>query len=509
MSSELRALAAGVLCVGFQDSSLTERTQSTLYELQPGAVILFARHTASFAQTRTLTDRLRSLLGANLTPVIAVDQEGGRVARLRDGVDQLPAMMALRATDDPALARLAGERIGLDLRRAGFNLNFGPVIDLAIHDSNTVIGARSFSDDPQTVIQFAGAFAAGMEAAGVVATYKHFPGHGSTAIDSHLALPHVEIDEDLLRRRDLVPFAALLPGARAVMTAHVVVKAFDPIHPATTSHAILTDLLRRQLNFKGVCFTDCMHMDAISKSIGTPQGAVQALAAGADCISITQHLNVCVEAVDHIVEAVERKILPLRRLEEAASRMRVLRETLQQPLEVPRNEPAIGPQIARRAITLVRGSLKCASSSLSIVSFQAATVEGVSGKHDNHASLEDALRSRGLHATQQNLPLEPTMDEVASIVDDIAAREAPLAILMRRAHIYRRQTGAIHALLDAFPSALLISMREPFDIQLFAEAANVACTYDDEKVTVEALAGLMVSGDPASGTFPVSLRAAG
>ncbi len=508
MSSQLRALAAGVLCVGFQDAELTDETESVLHALQPGAVILFARHTASFAQTRALTDRLRSLLGDRLPPVIAVDQEGGRVARLREGVDEFPAMMALRATGDSALARRAGERIALDLRRAGFNLNFGPVLDLALHQHNTVIGTRSFGDDPLKVAEFAGAFAAGVEAAGVVPTYKHFPGHGSTAIDSHLALPHIDIDEAQLRQRDLVPFAALLPAARAVMTAHIVVKAFDAVNPATTSYAILTELLRRELNFTGVCFTDCMHMNAISKGVGTPQGAVQALAAGADCVSITQHLSVSLQAVDHIVRAVERKELPLVRLEEAADRMRTLRAALQPPLDAARAQPAMGLQIARRAFTLLRGGLELGGSPIRIVSFQGLTVEGAAGKRTDHASLADALGRRGLPVIAHDLSLEPSIEDVHAVIADLAAHEAPVVILMRRAHIYAQQARAIHALLRAFPNALLISMREPFDVQLFPQAAHVACAYDDEDVTIDALADILVSGERASGTAPVRLNAA-
>lgn len=501
-------MAASVLCVGFQDAALTDETESTLHALQPGAVILFARHTASFAQTRALTDRLRLLIGDGLPPVIAVDQEGGRVARLRDRVDAFPSMMALSATGDTDLARRAGERIGFDLRRAGFNLNFGPVLDLATHQQNTVIGTRAFSDDPQTVVNFGGAFAAGMESAGVVATYKHFPGHGPTATDSHLALPRVEIGQAQLRSRDLIPFAALLRGARAVMTAHIVVAAFDAVNPATTSYAILSELLRRELKFKGACFTDCMHMDAISKSIGTPQGAVKALAAGADCVSITQHLSVALEAVDRIVAAVQTKELPLRRLQEAANRMSMLREGLQPPLDAPRADEALGIQVARRAITLVRGSTELRGSPLGIVSFQGSTVEGVAGRHESHASLADVVRHRGMHVIARNLPLAPSLDDVSAVIADLVASNATVVVLTRRAHIYEHQGQAVHALLRAFPHALLISMREPFDVHQFPEAVNVVCAYDDESVTVQALGELLSGGERATGIPPVELSTA-
>src|SRR5581483_739592 len=206
-----------------------------------------------------LTDEVRTVLDR---PIIAIDQEGGRVARIRDGVEEIPSALAIAAAcagaGNDELAREAGRQIAFDLRRIGANVDFAPVADLALTRMNTVIGTRAFGDDPRRVAQLAGAFAAGLERGSVAATFKHFPGHGSTAVDSHLELPAIDEDETTLRSRDLIPFAELLPRARAVMTAHIVARAFNAGRPATVSYRILTELLRGELHFQGVCFTDCL-----------------------------------------------------------------------------------------------------------------------------------------------------------------------------------------------------------------------------------------------------------
>ena len=180
-----------------------------------------------------------------------MDQEGGRVARVREGVAQLPSAMALGATGDLGLTEELGALLGRDLARLGISLDFAPVADLALEPASTVIGTRAYGDDPERVAAFASAFARGLERGGVAAALKHFPGHGATATDSHLALPRVALPAAALRARDLVPFARAVAerAASLVMTAHVVVEAFDRERPATLSPAVLTGLLREELGF--------------------------------------------------------------------------------------------------------------------------------------------------------------------------------------------------------------------------------------------------------------------
>ncbi len=264
---------------------------------------------------------------------------------------QIPSAREMGATGHPRLAERAGIQIGHDLRRAGLNLDFAPVLDLALLTDNTVIGDRAFSGDPYIVTEFGRAFANGLREAGIVPTFKHFPGHGSTAVDSHTALPVVETNRATLQHRDLIPFATLLPAAEAVMTAHILFKAFDAQLPATINPTLLKDVLREEMHFAGVCFTDCMQMDAMAKTIGSEEASVRALVAGADCILVSNGLELARKIAAAIEDAVRSHRLALERLEEAHARVTALRTRLNEPLglHAPPPDPGIGEEIARAA----------------------------------------------------------------------------------------------------------------------------------------------------------------
>src|SRR5579862_5955537 len=241
-----RELAASVVMVGVAGLEL-DATFREAYAATPfGGVILFGRNVKSMAQVRALADSLRAL--HNPSPLVAIDQEGGRVARLRDGVTELPPMMALGAAGSTSLCEQAGEQLAFDVRRAGVSVDFAPVLDLAVDPRNVAIGARAFGDNAAVVSDLSRAFIAGMERGGIAAVGKHFPGHGDTATDSHTDLPVVEATEEVLRSRDLRPFQAL-PASASIMAAHVIARAFDPATPASLSHRLLTDLLRNEWKF--------------------------------------------------------------------------------------------------------------------------------------------------------------------------------------------------------------------------------------------------------------------
>jgi beta-N-acetylhexosaminidase len=497
--NDIRELAASVVCAGFYGTGVTTDLKTFLRDAPLAGVVLFGRNVESVRQVRALSDELRGLLSR---PIVAIDQEGGRVARIRAGVEEIPSALAIAAacagTGNEELAREAGEQMAFDLRRAGANVDFAPVADLALTRMNTVIGTRAFGDDPHRVARLAGAFAAGLEGGGVAATFKHFPGHGSTSADSHLELPVIEADEATLRSRDLIPFAELLPSARAVMTAHIVARAFEDGRPATVSRRILTELLRGEFHFKGVCFTDCLQMDAIAKGIGTERAAVEALAAGADCVLLSHDLELAKRTVDGIARAADEGELLLERLQEAAARVWGLRSRLQPPLPLEASAPfpGIGERIGLAAVTVLRGEARGEPDDLA-VSFESPTSEGAQGAHDRHAALSDYANVRQIRA-----PLDPREEEAGRVLAEIGARR-PI-VLMRRAHVYDGQKSAVERILAAHPSALLVSLREPFDAFDFPQARNVACTYGDDAPSIAGLAAVLFEGKPALGTFPLN-----
>ena len=472
--ADLAALARGVIGVGFTGATAQTAPLGALRDFAPGALILFARNVGAPKELRELIAALRDV--ATPSPLIAVDQEGGRVERIREGVAALPPAMAVGATGDVALAERLGTLLGRDLAALGITADLAPVADLSLQPRSTVVASRSYGDDPERVAQFVVAFARGLERGGVAAALKHFPGHGATAEDSHTALPHVTADAATLRARDLVPFARALAARAAsiVLTAHVVIEAFDADRPATISPAVLTNLLRGELGYGGVVATDCLEMDAIANGIGTVRGAVEALAAGADLLFISHRLELAQAAAAAIVTAVHDGEVPLSRLHEAYARVHGLRERLA------RREPLAGAvdddaplEAARRAPTALRGDVRLrAGKPVTVISFEGTVADNValSGRQTSveTPSLSSALRRRGWKSEIMRVAIEPAAGDVDLLLDHVEALgDREFVLVTRDAHLHPAQRDAVARILARTPDALIVSARAPYDALLW------------------------------------------
>ncbi|MFM9450277.1 glycoside hydrolase family 3 protein [Streptomyces europaeiscabiei] len=335
------------------------------------SVGLFGRNITSPGQLAALTAQLRA---EHEDVLVAIDEEGGDVTRLevRTG-SSFPGNHALGAVDDVDLTREVALALGRRLAECGVNLNWAPSADVNANPSNPVIGVRSFGADPDLVARHTAAYVTGLQAAGVAACTKHFPGHGDTAVDSHLSLPRIDADRSLVASRDLAPFrAAIAAGSRAMMSAHILVPALDPDLPATLSHGILTDLLRGELGYDGLIVTDGMEMQAIAGTYGIEHGSVLALAAGADAICVGGGLaddETVRRLRDALVAAVRDGDLAEERLADAANRVRALAKWTRSAAggagdgdgteratigETGRADGNVGLVAARRALTTTR-----------------------------------------------------------------------------------------------------------------------------------------------------------
>lgn len=302
----------GPVMLDLEGLSPTSEERELLMRPEVGGVILFARNIASAAQVRTLCDEVRRIRPDLL---LAVDQEGGRVQRLREGVTRLPAMgrlgrdFTLQPEVTVRLCQDAGWLLGMELAACGLDLSFAPVLDVD-GGSSSVIGDRSLSADPRAVARLGRAFLDGLHEAGMVAVGKHFPGHGGVAADSHQELPVDGRPLEALRRHDLLPFAELAPRLDAVMPAHVVYPDFDP-RPAGFSPAWL-GMLRESLGFKGVIFSDDLSMAGAAYA-GTPaERARLALAAGCDMLLICNDRSAAHEVLDACQGRQARRAMRLR-----------------------------------------------------------------------------------------------------------------------------------------------------------------------------------------------------
>jgi beta-N-acetylhexosaminidase len=290
---DLDALAGRVIIAGFEGLDLPEDIRVALSSGSLGGVILFKRNIDSLEQTAALLSRVRDAWSLSHAPIIGVDQEGGRVVRLRDPLTVLPPAARFGALDRPDLTEEAGALVGRELSAVGFTFDFAPVLDVATNPDSPVIGDRAFGATPEAVIRHALPFGRGLLRGGVCPCGKHFPGHGDAALDSHLALPRVSHDRARLEAVEMAPFAAWCrAGIGPVMSAHVVYTSLDPYGPATLSALILTSLLRDGIGFDGVIFSDDMEMGAIEALGGAGQVAVRAVAAGVDGLLVcrrTEH----------------------------------------------------------------------------------------------------------------------------------------------------------------------------------------------------------------------------
>ena len=362
MSSGLERLASACIFPGFPGPTPPDWVRREL-AAGLGGVVLFSWNVTDRAQLAALSAAIRA---ERPEALIGIDEEGGDVTRLeaRTG-SSYPGNLALGAVDDVELTERVSAAIGGELAAAGVNLDLAPVADINSDERNPIIGVRSFGSDPALVARHTAAFATGLQAVGVAACAKHFPGHGSTRADSHLELPTIDVDRETLLARELVPFrAAIDAGVQSIMTAHIRVPAIDEL-PATLSRAHLTGLLREELGFDGMVITDALEMGAVSATVGVEEGAVLAIAAGADALCLGHDLDDVPGIRRALVDAVRAGRLPEERLAEAAARVeRVGRWTA---------SAGIGLEAARRALH-VEGSVELTRPALVVELVPEATI---------------------------------------------------------------------------------------------------------------------------------------
>ncbi|MET7708414.1 glycoside hydrolase family 3 N-terminal domain-containing protein [Micromonospora sp. NPDC005413] len=321
LDPELRRLALGTLLAAYPGPVPPGWAVDLLADGLAGHT-LFGTNVHDPAQVAASTAALRA---GRPDVLIAIDEEGGDVTRLAHATGSpYPGNAALGAIGDVALTRRVYQSIGAELAALGITVNLAPTVDVNTADDNPVIGTRSFGADPVRVAAHAAAAVSGLQAAGVAACAKHFPGHGATVTDSHHELPTVDAPLGLLRQRDLPPFAAVVAaGARAVMTAHIRVPALTGADPATFSRAVLVDLLRTEYGFTGAVITDALEMKGAAVAAGgVGPAAVRALAAGADllCIGAKVDAELVERVAAEIVDALTDGRLTTARVEEAAGR---------------------------------------------------------------------------------------------------------------------------------------------------------------------------------------------
>jgi beta-N-acetylhexosaminidase len=438
------------------------------------SVGLFGRNVASPEQLAALTERLRAERDDIL---VAIDEEGGDVTRLevRHG-SSFPGNHALGAVDDLDLTRAVSEELGRRLAACGVTLDWAPSADVNSNRHNPVIGVRSFGAEPELVARHTAAFVTGLQSAGVAACVKHFPGHGDTAVDSHHAVPRIDVDLDTVHARDLLPFrAAIAAGTKSVMSAHILLPALDPDRPATLSRRILTGLLREEMGFDGLIVTDGMEMRAIGAKYGIERGSVLAIAAGADAICVGGGLadeGTVLRLRDALVQAVRDGELPEERLADAATRVRALAEwTLRGRASAARGTaspegtaspqgtepgPPVGLVAARRAVR-VTGTAEPLTTAPYVAAF--TPVANIAVGDETPWGIATELE-RLLPGTETGSYSDAAVADTATLAARVlaAAGGRTVVAVVRDAHRHPWMSDVLDALLAARPQTLVVEM---------------------------------------------------
>jgi beta-N-acetylhexosaminidase len=324
---QLRHEIGQLLMAGFPGYSLTVELRALAREFSLGGVIYFARNVEAPAQVADVSREIATLT-PDLQPWVAVDQEGGRVARFRKGFTLWPPMATLGRSGDPELARRFARALAAELGAVGITLDYAPVLDVFTNPKNTVIGDRALADRAEDVARLGVAIIDELQGAGIAACGKHFPGHGDTLVDSHHDLPVVEHDPERLRAVEFVPFrAAIAAGVASLMSCHVLVPVFDELRPGTLSPAIVQGLMRDELGWQGLVFTDDMEMKAITSRMPVPEACVAAVAAGCDAVLVCSgNHDLQAATLEALIRAVETGVLPYTRVEQALAHQRRAKE---------------------------------------------------------------------------------------------------------------------------------------------------------------------------------------
>jgi beta-N-acetylhexosaminidase len=507
------------LMIAFAGTTLPAKVAAALAARPVAGVTLFAHHNVtSPAQVRDLTATLQAAAPDDGPPLlIATDQEGGQLNALGGETTQFAGAMALGATGDEALAEQVAGATARELRALGVNVNYAPVCDVANNPSNPALGIRSFGDDPEAVGRLVAATVRGLQAEGVAATAKHFPGAGDTAADPHHELPLVPRTNAELAERELVPFrAALDAGARMVMTGHSGLPDLEDGLPTSLSPVVLRDLLRGELRFDGVTVTDALDMHALAQGSAQIVDAIAALRAGEDVLLGTADEAALERLEEGIVQAQRRGLIDAD--DDAAARRRLdeLRRWLgsfdQPALDVVGcgEHQALAAELARRSITLVRDDeallpLKpSADARIAVIQSMPANLTPADTSSTVTPTLASALRRRLPGVEEILLPASPGEADIAGLGHRLATFDL-LLVGTFSAHLQPAQARLAEAALATGKPTVTVALRTPWDLLAYPSARTHVCSYGILPPSMEALAAALMGESPFVGRLPVDI----
>ncbi len=509
--------------IGFDGKTIPPGIQSFIEQNHIGFIILFSRNIESYSQVKNLTDHIHSL--GSSPPLIYTDQEGGTVVRFDEMAATVVSPMGIAATGSPDNAETAGRLIGEDMFKCGIDGVFAPVLDVNTEENNPVIGVRSFSDNPETVIQYADAFRKGLNKAGILSCGKHYPGHGAASADSHLEIPEIRVSQSFFMQYCLAPFTELArKGIDSILTAHV---RYPEIRPeiCTFSEYMVNDLLRKQNGFNRVVFTDCLEMKAIKDNYIPEEIVRNVISAGLDVMIPSHSFDFQEELLDVLRVYVRKGIISENRLDESIARIDKLRERakeLQKEQSRIRKEVTATPlrmniaqekRIADESITIIKNSsglIPLKKEKRTLILEWSRRVWGPSAAdHSIRSMIEE---TSGIYFENRDyVLLKPDQALPEDLVDRIKTNKEDydyvlVFIYSRTGKLNTSQTESVRHLLSIRRDAVVISLENPYEVKKFPEADSFLVTYGFRKIQIEALFNVITGGMVPMSRLPVTIK---
>lgn len=472
-----------------------------------GGIILFARNVANPQQVAALTDSLQA--AAPYGVIISIDQEGGTVARLREGFSQSPGAMALAsAQEGERWVERISNMLALELRSLGIHWNYAPVVDIAYDPRNPSVGTRSFGNDPRRVSALSAAAVRGFQNADVASSPKHFPGLGQTNVDTHVALPALDTPLDHLLSIDLQPYrAALTAGAASVMVTHVLYRVLDAKHPSTLSPVVVKQLLRGELRYDGVVTTDCLEMKAITDHYGPEEAVVLGALASIDALLFSHTQSHQEAAYAALLGAVKDGRVPVSIIDDANRRLAAFKSRYLLPradvaLVHSAAHQALANEAARAGTTLLRsGESLPLKGRVGVVEFASAQESGI-GEIDGLTGFSRLLRQRLPDAEVAIVHGNSVSPEALAV----AARAEVLVLATRSAHLSPERLEAACQVSGAAHHTVLVCLRNPQDAAVIPGANSILCTCGDSTPSLNAAVAALMGDFMPTGHLPVEIE---
>ena len=508
--SEMEQIGQHFVC-GFPSTYLDEAFKEAVKTYKIANVILFARNIKSKQQLKDLCSEIQTLVKkeCNTNALICIDQEGGMVTRLSNDCTNVPGAMALAATDDENAVFEAGTITAMELRALGVNCIFAPVLDVNSNKDNPVIGVRSFGDTEKQVARFALKQIEALQSNGMLAVGKHFPGHGDTHLDSHLALPKVAMDRKNLEKH-IEPFrSAILGGVQGIMSSHILFPSLESQQlPATMSRTILTDFLKGELDFKGLVFSDCMEMQAIQRYYGTQVGSLSALQAGVDLVCISHHVELAIETIALVKKALLQGQWDKEEFAESTAKILLAKERLE--AEKPVSSEVVGckdhtqrcQDLLERTFCLVNDEpFQLGDRSLFVGPrlFLATNVSNADASVVFSTGMAERLGGDSL-ITCEN----PDQKEIDRVLFE-AELHTSVVMGTYNAHLYTGQLALVNALAKTGIPVFCVALRNPYDLALLDKRVASLAVFEYTDKVLDALSRFFRGEIQVTGKLPVQL----